>query len=33
MCNIVCLTEADPNTFGLAEPLKEKNSIKSNVAY
>lgn len=33
MCNVVCSTEVDPNTFGLAEPLKEKNNIKTNVAH
>lgn len=34
MCDAVCLTEVDPNTFGLAEPnLKEKNNIKTNAVH
>ena len=33
MCEAVHLTGVDPNTFGLAEPLKEKNNIKTNVAH
>ena len=33
MCDAVCLTGVDPNSFGLAEPLKEKNNIKTNVAH
>lgn len=33
MLDAVCATDVDPHTFGLAEPLKEKNNIKTNLAH
>lgn len=29
----VCVTEVDPHTLGLAQPLRKKNNFKANVAH